>query len=111
MNYELLKKAIEDEAKLQGLTEYEIYYMANEELSVDTLNKELSSFSSGNSGGICFRVLYDGKIGYASSELMDEEEMKSLVSRAKANATATEKPDTVGIFKGSESYAELKNTE
>ena len=109
MNYELLKKAIEDEAKLQGLTEYEIYYMANEELSVDTLNKELSSFSSGNSGGICFRVLYDGKIGYASSELMDEEEMKSLVSRAKANATATEKPDTVGIFKGSEHYAELKN--
>ena len=111
MNYELLKKAIEDEAKLQGLTEYEIYYMANEELSVDTLNKELSSFSSGNSGGICFRVLYDGKIGYAASELMDEGEMKSLVSRAKANATATEKPDTVGIFKGSESYAELKNTE
>ncbi len=111
MNYELLKKAIEDEAKLQGLTEYEIYYMANEELSVDTLNKELSSFSSGNSGGICFRVLYDGKIGYASSELMDEEEMKSLVSRAKANATATEKPDTVGIFKGSEHYAELKNTD
>ena len=111
MNYELIKKAIEDEAKLQGLTEYEIYYMANEELSVDTLNKELSSFSSGNSGGICFRVLYDGKIGYASSELMDEGEMKSLVSRAKANATATEKPDTVGIFKGSEHYAELKNTD
>ncbi len=111
MNYELLKKAIEDEAKLQGLTEYEIYYMANEELSVDTLNREANSFSSGNSGGICFRVLYDGKMGYAASELMDEDEMRSLVSRAKANAVATEKPDTVGIFKGSESYAELKNSD
>lgn len=111
MNYELLKKAIEDEARLQGLTEYEIYYMAEEELSVDTLNKNPNSFSSGNSGGICFRVLYDGKIGYASSELMEEEEMKSLVTRAKANASATEKPDTVGIYKGSDSYAELKNAE
>lgn len=111
MNYELLKSAIENEAKLQGLNEYEIYYMANEELSVDTLNREPNSFSSGNSGGICFRVLYDGKIGYASSELMEEEEMKSLVSRAKANAIATEKPDTVGIFKGSESYAELINND
>ena len=109
MNYELLKKAIEDEAKLQGLTEYEIYYMSNDELSVDTLNREPNSFSSGNSGGICFRVLHDGKIGYASSELMEENEMKALVSRAKANAAATEKPDTVGIYKGSESYAELKN--
>lgn len=111
MNYELLKSAIENEAKAQGLAEYEIYYMANEELSVDTLNREPNSFSSGNSGGICLRVLHDGKIGYASSELMEEEEMRSLVSRAKANALATEKPDTVGIFKGSESYAELKNND
>lgn len=111
MNYELLKEAIENEAKAQGLTEYEIYYMANEELSVDTLNKEPNSFSSGISGGICFRVLYDGKIGYASSERMEEDEMRALVSRAKANAVATEKPDTVGIYKGSESYAKLENSD
>ena len=109
MNYELLKNAIESEAKLQGVNEYEIYYMSSEELSVDTLNREPNSFSSGNSGGICLRVLHDGKIGYASSELMEEGEMRALVSRAKANAEATEKPDTVGIFKGSESYAELKD--
>lgn len=111
MNYELLKSAIENEAKLQGITEYEIYYMSSEELSVDTLNREPNSFSAGNSGGICLRVLHDGKIGYASSELMEEDEMRSLVHRAKENATATEKPDTVGIFKGSESYALLKNSD
>ncbi len=111
MNYELLKKAIVDEAARQGLSEYEIYYMAEEELSVNTLNKEPNSFSSGVSGGICFRVLYDGKMGYAASELMEEDEMRALVTRAKNNAVATEKPDTVGIFAGSESYTELKNTE
>ena len=111
MNYELLRSTIENEAKLQGVAEYEIYYMATEELTVDTLNKEPNSFASGKSGGICLRVLHDGKIGYAASELMEEEEMKALVTRAKANAEATEKPDTVGIFKGSESYAELKNAE
>ena len=110
MNYELLKSTIENEAKAEGIAEYEIYYMSSDELSVDTLNRQPNSFSSGNSGGICLRVLHDGKIGYASSELMEEEEMKSLVSRAKANAEATEKPDTVGIFKGSESYAELKSS-
>ena len=47
MNYDLLKKTIEDEAARQGLSEYEIYYMSNEELSVDTLNKDQNSFSSG----------------------------------------------------------------
>ena len=109
MNYELLKKAIEEAARAQGVSEYEIYYMSSGELSVDTLNKEPNSFSSGNSGGICLRVLHEGKIGYASSELMEEAEMASLVSRAKSNAVATEKPDTTGIFHGSEAYAELKN--
>lgn len=107
MNYELLKKAIEDEARLQGLDEYEIYYTSGEELSVSTLNKEQNSFSSGKSGGICFRVLYDGKMGYASSQLMEESEVRALVGRAVANAKATEKPDTVGIFAGSESYEPL----
>lgn len=111
MNYQLLKNTIEDEAKKQGLEEYEIYYMSNDELSVDTLNKEPNSFSAGVSGGICFRVLYEGKMGYAASELMEEGEMRALVSRAVANARATEKPDTVGIYHGSESYAELKNKE
>ena len=48
-------------------------------------------------------------MGYASTELMEEDEMKSLVRRARANAEATEKADTVGIFGGSESYATLEN--
>lgn len=107
MNYELLKKAIEDEARSRGLEEYEIYYTSSEELSVDTLNGESNSFSSGNGSGICFRALYDGKMGYASSELLEEGEMRALVTRAMENAKATEKPDTVGIFAGSESYEEL----
>jgi PmbA protein len=109
MNYDSLKSVIENEAKLQGITEYEIYYMSSSELSIDTLNKEPNSFSSGVSGGICLKVVHDGKLGYASSELMEEEEMKSLVSRAKSNAESTEKPDTVGIFKGSDNYQPLKN--
>ena len=35
MNYELLKSTIENEAKLQGVSEYEIYYMSSDELSLD----------------------------------------------------------------------------
>ena len=42
MNYDLLKKAIEDEAARQGLSEYEIYYMSSEELEVATLNNEVN---------------------------------------------------------------------
>ena len=108
MNFDVLKNALVSALEKEGLSEYEIYYMSDESTSVATLNKEVNSFSSSSSGGLCLRVLVGGKMGYASTELMTEAEMAELPVRAKANAAATEKPDTVGIFKGSESYDELK---
>jgi len=108
MNFDLLKAALEDALKREGVSEYEIYYMSDASTSVSTLNKEVNSFSSGVSGGLCLRVVCDGKMGYASTELMTESEMSDLAARAKNNALATEKPDTVGIFKGSDSYEDLR---
>ncbi len=108
MNFDVLKNTLVATLSEMGLTEYEIYYMSDESTSVDTLNREVNSFSSSTSGGLCLRVAIDGKMGYASTELMTEAEMKELPLRAKANAYATEKPDTVGIFAGSASYEELK---
>ena len=107
MNFDALKNTLVAALCEVGLTEYEIYYMSDESVSVDTLNKEVNSFSSSTSGGLCLRVAVDGKMGYASTELMTEAEMKELPERAKANAFATEKPDTVGIFAGSDHYDEL----
>ena len=108
MNFEALKNTLVAALCEAGLDEYEIYYMSDESTSVETLNKEVNSFSSSTGGGLCLRVAVDGKMGYASTELMTEEEMKELPERAKANAFATEKPDTVGIFSGSDHYEELK---
>ena len=107
MNFDALKNALVAALAEAGLNEYEIYYMSDESVSVSTLNKEVNSFASSISGGLCLRALVDGKMGYASTELMTEAEMRELPERAKANAKATEKLDTVGIFAGSESYDEL----
>ncbi len=104
MDFEMLKKALETALAGSGVTEYEIYYMSDASTSVSTLNREVNSFSSGENGGLCLRVLVDGKIGYASTELMTEAEMAELAERATSNAAATEKPDTVGIFRGSDAY-------
>ena len=108
MNFDVLKNTLVSALSEEGLNEYEIYYMSDESTSVQTLNKEVNSFSSSTSGGLCLRVVVDGKMGYASTELMTEAEMRELPLRAKSNAMATEKPDTVGIFAGSDSYEELK---
>ncbi len=123
MNFELLKEAIEKRADELGVTEYEIYYESSAKASAETLNHEISSLSSSEAGGICFRCSVDGKMGYASTQLLEAEEAAELVERALENGRATEKVDTVGIFAGSAEYGspsvekfvpltpdELKNT-
>ena len=111
MDFEIIKTILADEAKALGITEYEVYAVSSSERSVETLNKEISSFSSSAAGGICFRALVDSRMGYAATELYEENEIRALVGRALENAKITEKLDTVGIYAGSESYAELEKAE
>ena len=82
MNFENCKIALIKALGELGVTEYEMYYATSNETSVETLNKEVNKFSSSEQGGLCLRVLYDGKMGYASTELMDESTMYELASSA-----------------------------
>ena len=104
MSFDKLKEAAKRAAEELGISEYELYYTSTEDTSVEVFKKEVSSFSSVLTGGISVRVKSDGKMGYASSELLSEDEIARLVFLAAENAKATEKEDTVGIFSGSESY-------
>ena len=104
MNFEQMKEYLVAAAKAAGLTEYEIYATSSREMSTETLKDEISSFSSGESGGISFRCIVDGKMGYASGELLTREEMEALVDRAIDNAKNIESEDEVFIFPGSDHY-------
>lgn len=104
MDFVEIKKIISSAASDLGLNEYEIYYKEGADTSVDTLNREINAYSSGFYRGVCLRVIKDKKTGYASTELMEEEELRSLVKRALDNAMATEREDSLGIYPGDEKY-------
>ena len=109
MDFESMRAALVRAADAAGLSQYEIYYQAEEELSAETLEHALSAFASGYSGGICFRCIVDGKMGYASSELMTEDAMEELVHAAISNARCIDSEDEVFIFEGSLHYASIEN--
>ena len=60
MNFEQMKEALVAAAERAGLEQYEIYFEQDETVSVETLKEEISSFSSGVSGGISFRCVVGG---------------------------------------------------
>ena len=101
MELEKLKIAVENRAKTLGITEYEVFCKSNLETTVETLNKEISSFSSSLTGGACVRVIRDGKMGYASGELITEESVAELVS------IAATPPSSAAIFLATRSLVGL----
>ena len=107
MRFEEMKQALIRAAEQAGLKEYEIYYQMDESVSAETLKDEISSFSSSVGGGVNFRCIVDGKMGYASGELMTEEAMEELVTKAISNARCIDNEDEVFIFAGSPAYAKL----
>lgn len=104
MEFEALKQALIAAAKAAGIEQYEIYYMETAESSATTFQRELKGVSSARSGGICFRCIVDGKMGYASTELLEADEMAELVGRAATAATMIENDDQVFIWGGSPAY-------
>ncbi len=107
MNFDQMKDVLLAAAARAGLQEYEIYAMSERSVSTETLRHEISSFSLGESGGISFRCVVDGRMGYASTGLLTEAEMEELVDRAMDNAQLIETDDEVFIYRGSEHYAAL----
>lgn len=108
MDFQKMKKALINAAEANGIKEYEIYYQSAEEISSEALKDEINSFSSSASGGISFRCIVNGKMGYASGELMTEQAMEDLVKRAAANAECIDSEDEVFIYTGSDKYIDFE---
>lgn len=108
MLFEQMKNALIAAATEAGIAQYEIYYQVGESISAETLKDDISAFASSVSGGICFRCIVNGKMGYASSELLTEDAMGELVKNAVANAACIDNDDEVFIFEGSPEYAKIE---
>ena len=108
MKFEQIKEILVAAAASEGISEYEIYAMSDCSLSTETLKDEISAFSYGVSGGVSFRCVVDGKMGYASGELMTKEALCALVTRAAENARCIESDEVAEIYGGSERYEEIK---
>lgn len=75
---------------------------------VQVKNGEIYQYNVSDGGGLGFRVLANGRMGYASTQILDEAAIDLLVDGALENAALVESKDRQFIFGGSDSYPELK---
>ena len=79
MDFQNFKNAVIAKCAEMGITEYELYYQCGQSTSVDTFQHSVNEFTSSQEGGVCFRCIVNGKMGYASTEAMCEAEAEAIV--------------------------------
>ncbi len=107
MDFAAFKNAVVAKASEMGLTEYELYYQAGESTSISAFKHELNQFTSSSEGGVCFRAIVGGRMGYASTEELSLEQAAAVVEKAIDNASVLESEEAVFLGEGGKTYQEL----
>ena len=109
MTFNEFKQLVIAECAAQGIAEYELYYQVGESTSVDTFQHQLNEFTSSFSGGLCFRAIVGGKMGYASTEDLSAEQAKAVVAKAMDSASVLEAEEQVFLGEGGQEYEPLED--
>ena len=108
MTFIEFKKAVIAACAELGITEYELYYQSGSDTSIGVFAHEINEFSSSEGGGVCLRCIVDGKMGYASTQALNANEAKALVTRAADNAACLETEEAVFLCEGGKEYHPLE---
>ena len=107
MNFTEFKEKLFDAARKKGFTDFEIFYTSGENFGVTVYRGEIDNYSVNATRGLGFRGIFEGKMGYSYTEILDDEAVDLLVENAKVNATIIDDEDKEEIFAGSEKYSNI----
>lgn len=107
MELDLFVKELFKKASESGFSEYEVYYVDRESLSISVYKSEVEKYNLNNSAGLSFRGKFGDRIGYSYTEILDEDAIEMLVKKAKENVLAIENNDIQFIYEGDKEYKEI----
>ena len=92
------------EAKVQGIDPAEVYFSAGSSFSAGAMNGNIDSYKVSTRQGLGLRGMYQGKMGYASTQAFDEEAIKQLIEGVKEGALLREDEGAEEIYEGDAEY-------
>ena len=107
MTFQEFKQLVIAACEKAGVTEYELYYEAGSSINVDAFRHSINEFTSNTTGGVCFRCIAGGKMGYASTEALNEDQARAIVAKAADSASVLEAEEQVFLGEGGQEYETL----
>ena len=109
MEFTEFKKCVQAAAKAENVTDYELYYATGESVSVSVFAHEVNNFEASVGGGVSFRCLVNGRMGYASTESLSADEAERIVRAARDNALVIETEEQEFLGEGGKTYAAVED--
>jgi PmbA protein len=91
----------------KGLDACEVYFESGSSFSASVFKGEIVDYSVSDGAGLGFRALVNGKMGYASTQALDDEAIEMLTDAAKTNAELIGSEDRQFLFGGDAAYEKL----
>lgn len=95
-----------ERGKEKGFEAQEVYYSTAESLNLSVYEGKVEKFNLSEQGGLSYRGIVSGKMGYAFTEAFDEAAIDMLIHEAYDNAFAIESTDPVLLHDGSGQYVQ-----
>ena len=108
MDIQIFLNRLFERASGEGFEAFEAYYTTGSQFDVGVFGGEIVEYNVSGTLGLSFRALVNGKMGYASTQVLDEDALEMLILTARSeNAQLIENEDEQFIFGGAESYPAL----
>ena len=107
MDIKEFKDKLFQRAKEEGFTDYEIYYINGDSFRVSVYEGEIDQYSVNTDIGLSFRGMFDGKMGYSYTEVLDDDALEMLIKNAKENALTIEDEDIEVIYGEKDVYKKV----
>lgn len=109
MKVKKFQERLLEKGKKAGFKDMEVYMQKGKSVGIKIFKGEIDHYSNSTTGGVSFRGMYKGKMGYAFSEQISEEAIKLILEQAKQNALIIEEEEQEKLYKGASAYPKIKS--
>lgn len=108
MRLEVFRAQVLKAAKEAGLEQAEIYTARADTLRVLATGGQVADYAVADKIGVSLRGIYEGRMGYCSTQALDEEAIAQLIDGVKESAALCEGEQDESIYPGDEEYVKVE---
>ncbi len=107
MNKKVFIEKLFEKGKQAGFGDMEVYIQGKQNLDIMTFKGDITKYAISEEEGLSYRGLFQGKMGYAYTEKLNDEAIDMLIENAKENALILDHDDEEYMHGLGDQYKEV----